>query len=144
MRRRPSHGSRPAVAELKQLVRDHSALVGSVVRVETAEPQIVLTFDDGPDPVGTAEVLTALAEAGASATFFVLMSRARRHGSLLTEVVAAGHEVGLHGVDHQPLTDFTYAAARRRTLDGRRELEDRLGRPVRWFRPPYGRQTPRT
>ncbi|MFQ1003618.1 polysaccharide deacetylase family protein [Modestobacter sp. SSW1-42] len=120
------------------------SVVGSVVAVRTSAPHVVLTFDDGPEPGGTDRVLTALAERGATATFFVLLGRVRRHPQLLADVVAAGHEIGLHGVDHRALTDLSSAEVTRRTADGRAELEDRTGRPVRWSRPPYGRQTVRT
>ena len=69
-------------------------------------------------------------------TFFVLVPRARRQRGLLGEIVAAGHEIALHGIDHRPLTQFSPADVRRRTEDGRAELEDLIGMTVRWFRPP--------
>lgn len=129
---------------VKAAVREHSAVVGSIVEVRTDAARIVLTFDDGPGPEGTEQVLGALADHEATATFFVLMTRVARYGSLLDEVLTAGHEIGLHGPDHQPLTTFRYGAAKARTAAAKAELEDRTGRVVRWFRPPYGRQTPAT
>lgn len=114
--------------------------VGSIRAVRTTLPQVVLTYDDGPEPVGTERVLSALADQRATATFFVLLTRARRDPQLVRDVVAAGHEVGLHGPDHRRLTDFTPREIRRRTRDAKWELEDILGRRVRWFRPPYGKQ----
>jgi peptidoglycan/xylan/chitin deacetylase (PgdA/CDA1 family) len=105
-------------------------LVGSsVVAVDTAsgQPHAVLTFDDGPEPGGTDLVLSALVEARATATFFVLLSRTRRHPSLLADVVAGGHEIALHGPDHRRLTHLHPTR-----------------RSVRWFRPPYGAQSPAT
>ena len=131
-------------AGLKRRVRRAGAVLGSVEAVETAEPEIVLTFDDGPDPVGTPAVLDALAAHGATATFFVLLSRVRRFPELLARVREAGHEVGLHGVDHQRLTGFSYADAAARTAAAKTELEALTGEPLRWFRPPYGAQTPAT
>lgn len=125
----------------RPVVERATALIGSLIAVRTREPEIVLTFDDGPDPSGTEQVLAALAERRASATFFVLLSRARKHPGLLAEVVAAGHEIGLHGVDHQPLPRFDLDATRQRTLDASHELAELAGREIRWFRPPYGRQT---
>jgi peptidoglycan/xylan/chitin deacetylase (PgdA/CDA1 family) len=86
-------------------------------------------------------VLAALADAGATATFFVLLTRVRRYRSLLDQVVAAGHEVALHGVDHRPLPAVPVEEVARLTRSGRAELEDATGHPVRWHRPPYGRQT---
>ncbi|RBY86141.1 polysaccharide deacetylase family protein [Blastococcus sp. TF02A-26] len=118
--------------------------VGSVVEVRTADPVVALTFDDGPEPGGTDRVLAALADAGATATFFVLLTRVRRHRGLLDELVAAGHEVALHGVDHRALPDLPPGEVAPTLRAGRAELEDAAGRAVRWYRPPYGRQTPRT
>ncbi len=127
---------------VKPMVDRHTSLIGSGIRVQTDSPVVILTFDDGPDPEGTPAVLDALREAGATATFFVLMTRVRRFGSMLAEVVAAGHEVALHGFDHRPLPDFRPGVVARRTQDARRELEDAIQAPIRWFRPPYGRQRP--
>ncbi|NEK57767.1 polysaccharide deacetylase family protein [Geodermatophilus sabuli] len=118
-------------------------LVGSAVELRTERPEVVLTFDDGPEPGGTDRILAALAAAGASATFFVLLTRVRRYRSLVDDVVAAGHEVALHGVDHRALPTLPPAEAARMIRAGKAELEDAVGRPVRWFRPPYGRQTGR-
>jgi len=103
---------------------------------------VVLTYDDGPQPGDTEAVLAALAAAGATATFFVLLTRVRRHPTLLADVAAAGHEIGLHGIDHRRLTTVDPATLQRRTVDGRDELQDALGRAVTWFRPPYGDQSP--
>ena len=102
---------------------------------------VVLTYDDGPEPGGTDAVLKVLAEHGVTATFFVLLSRTRRYPGLLSELLAAGHEIGLHGVDHQRLTTLDPAHVAQRTADARHELEDTIGREVRWFRPPYGGQS---
>jgi peptidoglycan/xylan/chitin deacetylase (PgdA/CDA1 family) len=118
--------------------------LGSVVSVRTDEPCFVMTYDDGPEPGSTEAVLGALAAHGATATFFVLVNRARAERSLLHEVAAAGHEIALHGIDHRPLTGFSPADVRRRTAAGKHELEDLLGSEVRWFRPPYGKQSLRT
>src|SRR4051812_3475218 len=66
------------------------------------QPRIVLalTFDDGPDPRGTPAVLAALAEAAATATFFVLGERVERRPEMVEAVLAAGHEVEVHGYAH--------------------------------------------
>ena len=115
--------------------------VGSIQRISPTPGQFVLSYDDGPDPRFTPEILTVLDDFNASATFFVLMSKVRENPNLLREVVAAGHEVGLHGVDHQRLTLFTPREVQRRTAAGKAELEDVLGTQVRWMRPPFGAQT---
>jgi peptidoglycan/xylan/chitin deacetylase (PgdA/CDA1 family) len=133
--------ARSAYRAAKGVARRHAGCIGSVTEVRTTSQCIVLTYDDGPEPEGTDRVLDALAKHQATATFFVLLTRARRYGGLLAEVVAAGHEVALHGIDHRRLTDFSYAQVKQRTADGRAELEDLTGRRIEWIRPPYGRQT---
>ena len=116
------------------------SLAGVHVGVEGAAP-VGLTFDDGPDPSSTPLVLAALAHAGVSATFFMLTERAERHRPLVKEIVAAGHEVGLHGPDHQRLTSLGASAVQHRLVGARHLLEDLTQNPVRWFRPPFGSQS---
>lgn len=131
-------------AVLTAVRRAAGPVAGSVVRVRTPEARVVLTFDDGPEPGGTDRVLAALADAGATATFFVLVGRVRRYPQLFDEIVAAGHEVGLHGIDHRALPEVPPGEVAAAMRAGRAELEDAAGQAVRWHRPPYGRQTPRT
>lgn len=121
-------------------VRRHGRVGGSITA--TTGPGLVVTLDDGPDPVETPKVLATLEAHGATATFFVLLTRVRRHPELLEAVVAAGHEVALHGLDHRALTTFGAREAAARTRRGKDELETAAGTAVRWFRPPYGAQTP--
>ena len=118
-----------------------SAPVGSLVSVRVTEPVVAITLDDGPDPETTPKVLQVLADAGVSATFFVLLSRVRLYPDILRETVAAGHEIGLHGLDHRRLTAVPATELLRRTRDAKADLESRSGREVRWFRPPYGAQS---
>lgn len=134
--RTPSWPRRLAQAAARRLTHP----VGTVRAVRTDRPYVVLTYDDGPEPAGTEAVLAALADHRATATFFVLLPRAHRYRRMLTEIVAAGHEIGLHGLDHQRLTDMPAREVLRRTRAGRTELEDLAGVKVRWFRAPYGAQ----
>jgi peptidoglycan/xylan/chitin deacetylase (PgdA/CDA1 family) len=123
---------------------DRRSWAGSVTAVRTPSPHLVLTFDDGPEPGGTDKVLAALDEFGATATFFILVSRARRFPSLLAEVVGSRHQIGLHGLDHRRLSLLDPAEVRQRTTVAKAELEDLTGRAVEWCRPPYGAQTRET
>lgn len=121
--------------------RRATAFVGTVVSVHTDAPEFVLTYDDGPVSGSTDRILGVLADRGATATFFVLLSRVRTDPGLLRTMVDAGHEIALHGTDHRDLTTLPIDDVRSRMRDGRRELEDITGRPVRWSRPPYGHQS---
>ncbi|HET9691868.1 MAG TPA: polysaccharide deacetylase family protein [Acidimicrobiales bacterium] len=100
--------------------------------------RVAVTFDDGPDPAATPAVLEALDALGVRATFFWLGEQVERHPALAREVVARGHDVGTHGHRHRhhllagpwtPGRDLDRALA---------VTEGVTGRPVRWFRPPYG------
>lgn len=99
---------------------------------------VALTFDDGPDPRSTPAVMDALDRQGWQATFFMLGTMVRRAPSLVGEVVAAGHEVAVHGDEHKNMLRRTPRAARddiRRATDTIAEL---VGRQPTWFRPPFG------
>ncbi|WP_307807052.1 polysaccharide deacetylase family protein [Naasia sp. SYSU D00057] len=125
----------------RRFLRTHGGPLGSVVAVRTEAPEFVLTYDDGPEPGGTDAILPVLEARGARATFFVLLTRVRRYPSLLKDVLEAGHEIALHGVDHRSISRMPYRKVLQRTADGKAELEDAIGRPVRWLRPPYGHQS---
>ena len=128
------------LAVMKVLEKGPDA-IGSVSSLDTPQPHFVPTFDDGPTPGRTPDVMRALAENDATATFFVLSTSVRANRGLLAELVAAGHEIGLHGTDHRHLSLMSATQVRESVHAGKSELEDALGTPVRWFRPPYGDQT---
>jgi peptidoglycan/xylan/chitin deacetylase (PgdA/CDA1 family) len=115
--------------------------VGSVVGVRTDRPELVLTYDDGPHEDATLAILDALDRHGATATFFILLSRARDRPDLVAEVRRRGHEVALHGLDHARMSSLSFREARARLEAGRAELEELSGATLRWYRPPYGAQT---
>lgn len=125
-------------ALLGRAARVLSPAFRSVVSVHTSTPQVVLTLDDGPDPEWTPRILDLLAARGATATFFVLLTRTRLHPELLQRIVAEGHDVGLHGADHRRLTSFAPDEARKMLETSRADLEQQLGTRIRWYRPPYG------
>jgi peptidoglycan/xylan/chitin deacetylase (PgdA/CDA1 family) len=99
---------------------------------------VALTFDDGPHPDGTPAVLDALAGLGWRATFFLLGSQARRYPDVARAVVAAGHEVGLHGDAHRNHLGRPAGWVRRDLARGLASVEEATGVRPRWFRPPYG------
>jgi peptidoglycan/xylan/chitin deacetylase (PgdA/CDA1 family) len=136
-------GERPLPAPNTLLRRARPGLLplSSVACVATDDRVVALTYDDGPDPDQTPEVLDALADAGAKATFFVLVDRAAEHPDLIRRMAADGHEIGLHGEDHTRLTTLPVREALRRIRRGKRRLEQLIGQSVRLFRPAYGAQT---
>ncbi|MCS7064413.1 MAG: polysaccharide deacetylase family protein [Methylacidiphilales bacterium] len=100
--------------------------------------RIALTFDDGPCPGVTDVILRALERRNIQATFFMIGRRVQAAPSLGREVVAAGHEVGNHTLNHVPLSQYNsqrvyYEIARCQDI-----IEDQLRVSPHWFRPPYG------
>lgn len=103
-----------------------------------AEGHIALTFDDGPDPRGTPEVLAALADLGWRATFFLVGEQVRRYPHLARAVTEAGHELALHGDRHR---NHLYRSGGDVAADLRRGAETvRVATGVApvFFRPPFG------
>jgi peptidoglycan/xylan/chitin deacetylase (PgdA/CDA1 family) len=105
--------------------------------------RLSLTFDDGPDEIGTPGVVGALRRSEARATFFMVGERAQAAPSLVRSVLAAGHEVQLHCHRHVRHTELSEAVIELDT-DAALEALGTLGvRPTHW-RTPWGVQTPAT
>ena len=74
---------------------------GNVVwEINTKEKLVAITFDDGPHPVFTPQILEILAKYNAKATFFVAGNKAERFPEVLKRVAKEGHEVGNHTYSH--------------------------------------------
>jgi peptidoglycan-N-acetylglucosamine deacetylase len=70
------------------------------VRLPLAPGEVVLTFDDGPNPASTPSILKTLADECLRATFFMVGRQARAHPETARQVRAAGHTVGTHTQNH--------------------------------------------
>ena len=103
---------------------------------------VALTFDDGPHPQGTPAILELLARAGARATFFVVGEQVRRRPQLVAEIIAAGHEVALHGYRHRLQLRLSRRQIDDDTARGLVAIEDAIGALPILHRPPYGIYSP--
>jgi peptidoglycan-N-acetylglucosamine deacetylase len=104
---------------------------------------VVLTFDDGPDPETTPQVLDVLDAEEAKATFFVIGKKAEKHPDLVREMKRRGHTVGLHSYEHDRL--FALRSQRRVAKDlarGMAVIEAITGDKPELFRPPIGHTNP--
>jgi peptidoglycan/xylan/chitin deacetylase (PgdA/CDA1 family) len=113
---------------------------GIVWRVETSQPLVALTFDDGPAPGHTSVVLDLLARHEAHATFFMIGERAEAHPDLVKAVRERGHEIGNHAFTGRRtvrLSEDELLADLRRT-----DEVLQLPGPERLYRPPSGLITP--
>ena len=76
-----------------------------------SEPaRIALTFDDGPHPIHTPEVLQELERFGAKASFFCVGERLREHPRIAAEMRRCGHEIGNHSMTHAEFATIGFAA----------------------------------
>jgi peptidoglycan/xylan/chitin deacetylase (PgdA/CDA1 family) len=97
-----------------------------------------LTFDDGPHPQGTPAVLEVLAGAGVHATFFLVGEQVRRAPGLVGEILAAGHDVGLHCDRHRNLLWLAPWQVREDFARAEDSIRVATDRPLALYRPPYG------
>jgi peptidoglycan/xylan/chitin deacetylase (PgdA/CDA1 family) len=116
-----------------------SAGRGVVHRGPSSRRAVALTFDDGPDPVYTPQVLDALARAGARATFFLIGERAARYPHIARAIASAGHEVGSHTHRHRHLWTLSPAATRAEMRRAAEAIAAAAGVVPRYFRPPWGK-----
>lgn len=115
----------------------------AIVRGPEGVRGVALTFDDGPDPQTTREVLEMLDRRMIKATFFVIGAKAAKHPEMVRAIVDRGHEVGVHSYAHDRL--FSLRGARRVRADLERAMKTIEGitktRPT-LFRPPIGHTNP--
>jgi peptidoglycan/xylan/chitin deacetylase (PgdA/CDA1 family) len=99
---------------------------------------VALTFDDGPHPDATPELLRLLGNAGVRATFFLLGSQVERYPAISRAIADAGHEIGVHGYEHRLLLKRGPRATYLDLAAGVRSIVAVTGVQPRWWRPPYG------
>jgi peptidoglycan-N-acetylglucosamine deacetylase len=99
---------------------------------------VAITFDDGPHPEGTPQMLEILAQHGARATFFLVGEQVVKRPELARRIVAEGHAIGLHGYLHRPHPSRTAAALADDFERATAAIADAAGVEPRLHRPPYG------
>lgn len=114
-------------------------ILGTITQAITQEPVVSLTFDDGPHPEFTPQLLEILERHRARATFFVVGEAAHRQPELLHQLVLAGHVIGNHTWDHPSLPRLS-GAERRQQILRCKEVIAPYDRGL--FRPPFGHQNP--
>lgn len=103
---------------------------------------VALTFDDGPDRTSTPHLLEALERHALRATFFLLGAHVAPAAGLVRELVAAGHELAVHGWDHRAAPLVRGDRLTDQLRRARDVVEDVGGQRVEWYRPPYGALSP--
>lgn len=99
---------------------------------------VALTFDDGPWPTHTDQVLRALKKADVPATFFLLGGNVKRYPAMARRIASEGHLLASHSLGHKDFARSTPAQIRREVNGGRNAIKKATGVTTNWIRPPYG------
>ncbi|MDP9313726.1 MAG: polysaccharide deacetylase family protein [Chloroflexota bacterium] len=110
---------------------------GMLHRVPTTARVVTFTFDDGPHPVYTAQLMDIFRQVGGKATFYMIGQQIDAHPATAAAVHAAGHELGNHTWTHPRLTQLAPEAARAELVQTDERIQRITRAPVRTFRPPF-------
>lgn len=117
--------------------------VKSVCRIDGSDGGVVITFDDGPDPETTPEVLDVLKSRGAKAVFFLVGDRAEQNPDIVRRIVAEGHRIGIHTMHHGVgFTMSRTSVVESDLAECRALLKDITDIDTLIFRPPFGVTNP--
>ncbi|MEU8534526.1 polysaccharide deacetylase family protein [Streptomyces parvulus] len=109
-----------------------------ILRMTGRGRTMLLTFDDGPHPDYTPDILDTLAEYDVRATFFVCGEMADFNRDLISRMADEGHVVGNHTWSHPLLTSLSRRRIRSEMERTSEVVDKACGEPPRWFRAPYG------
>lgn len=99
---------------------------------------IALTFDDGPNPQTTPQLLAELKAAEIHVTFFAIGDEAKANPEIIKAEAAAGDEVASHTWDHPELTTLSLMAQKKEILSAHDLINSISGQNTNIYRPPYG------
>lgn len=102
-------------------------------KIKTEQKKIFLTFDDGPVPEITPQVLEILKKYNAKATFFCVGDNVRKHPEVYNQIIEAGHAIGNHTFNHLN----SWKTSSKDYLDNIEKSEEYIS--TKLFRPPYGK-----
>jgi peptidoglycan-N-acetylglucosamine deacetylase len=119
-----------------------SQIFGSTLVSPQRSGELALTFDDGPNPAWTPQLLETLAKHRVKATFFLVGKYAEAEPYLTRYIAESGHVIGNHSWSHSNLALTSPKRVREELLRTKHLLEEITGSAVRFFRPPYGARRP--
>ncbi|MFC6601732.1 glycosyltransferase [Ectobacillus funiculus] len=105
-------------------------------KAETKE--VVLTFDDGPDPEYTTRILNILKQHHIKATFFVIGKNAMLNKDIVQRIYMEGHEIGNHTFSHRHTNSISYNQLKLELNASQRVIQGITGHSSLLYRPPYG------
>ncbi|HWI63146.1 MAG TPA: polysaccharide deacetylase family protein [Symbiobacteriaceae bacterium] len=133
----PAKPPEPPAPQVKWLVSGHWGPVYTEDAAGKEQKAAVLTFDDGPSEEYTPLVLDALKAEGVKAIFFV-NGHAGQHPDLIRRIVAEGHILANHTLNHENLTTLSAAEQRSQIAGVNEVLQQITGQKPYWFRAPFG------
>ena len=113
-----------------------------ISRGKPGERGVALTFDDGPDPELTPQLLDLLERHDVSATFFVTGEKATRHPEIIREIISRGHSIGNHSFSHMPHLMLKGMRTLRREVKAAQSVLGLFNIVPLAFRPPVGITNP--
>lgn len=123
--------------------RTYGFFLPLVSRGERSGNRVALTFDDGPSPQSTPIILDLLKRHMLPATFFVVGEQVRRHPELLRDIIAHGHSIGLHSLNHDLLLAIRGDKRITEDLEQSQKIVQEIGVHSFVFRPPVAITSPR-
>ncbi len=107
-------------------------------KINPEEPMVAITYDDGPHPTVTEEILDALEENNAVATFFMLGDNISGREEILKRSKNLGNELCSHSYDHPQLTKSSEKKIRSQMARTDKLIKEAIGKKAPLMRPPYG------
>ena len=116
-------------------------IMGTLInRVETDQKVVALTFDDGPAPGYTQELLDILETHDIKATFYLVGNEIERHEEETNAILTAGHEIGNHSWTHQRMVFKTQQFVANEIESTDKVIHEAGYTGEIYFRPPYGKK----
>lgn len=106
--------------------------------IPVEEKLVAFTFDDGPDPTFTPQILDALKKYDAKATFFVIGEEAERYREFVKRQEAEGHEIGNHTYRHRFRDEYSAVMLKRELAKSSEVIKNLTGNTPTLFRPIAG------
>jgi len=108
-----------------------------------SDGNVMLTFDDGPHPQYTPQILDILKEKNVKATFFLIGTQIEKYPEIAHRIIDEGHAVGGHSYSHEYAFGFTIGTALEdEIMKTQRLLAEQDAETATWFRPPFGVTNP--
>ena len=107
-------------------------------KVAGGKKLVALTYDDGPYPPFTQELVAVLEEKQVKATFFVVGNNAAKFPDIVKLAASKGHEIALHAGEHKDFLKLNSSELAGNISSGKKVLEELTGKPVKYMRPPHG------